>query len=405
MNQVVKKILGESKPYKEADFLESIFGSYSEAAISGKLPVVLFGAGAGGLELYPNMVLHGVHPVCFCDNNTSRVGTTCAGIPVISFEALNRNHMGELIVVATNVFLKEIKEKLLANGFPEDKILSEGDPRTFYYMFFFNHHLTMDELYVNEGLICEIYNLLADQDSKDIFIKRMALFSQGADYSAFQEFLHLVAKVPPGNPSSIEGYMYYNNDLIHLREGEVLVDAGAYPGDSVEEFVKACERSNVKYNDIYCFEPDLENHKTLLKNVLAYRNVTCFQSGLWSSAATLRFFSSAQIEAGACRIIDCQADIIPKTTDSEIKVVSLDEQIGDKNITLIKMDIEGSEIEALYGSANIIKKNRPRLIISVYHKKDDLYMIPILVHRLRPDYKLYLRHLNVTLYDTVLIAI
>jgi hypothetical protein len=71
------------------------------------------------------------------------------------------------------------------------------------------------------------------------------------------------------------------------------------------------------------------------------------------------------------------------------------------------MDIEGSEIDALNGSIGIIKRDKPRLAICVYHKLTDLWKIPLLINNILPEYHLYLRHHNGISYacETVLYAI
>ena len=60
--------------------------------------------------------------------------------------------------------------------------------------------------------------------------------------------------------------------------------------------------------------------------------------------------------------------------------------------------------KAVQGAADTINNHAPRLAISVYHKNSDLYEIPLLVHRIFPKYKLYLRHLGHFFDDTVLFA-
>ncbi len=55
------------------------------------------------------------------------------------------------------------------------------------------------------------------------------------------------------------------------------------------------------------------------------------------------------------------------------------------------MDIEGAEMDALRGMQEMIKKNKPKLAISIYHLKDDLWNIPFYIKELNPDYKLYIR--------------
>lgn len=60
--------------------------------------------------------------------------------------------------------------------------------------------------------------------------------------------------------------------------------------------------------------------------------------------------------------------------------------------TFIKMDIEGAEIDALYGAKETILRNRPKLAICIYHSNEHLYEIPLLIHELVPEYKLSIRH-------------
>jgi|WetSurMetagenome_2_1015567.scaffolds.fasta_scaffold00190_24 FkbM family methyltransferase len=410
MNQILKDIIDHSKPRQEADFLKSIFGRFRDDAVSGKTPVVLFGAGAAGQGLYPNMTFHGIHPVCFCDNNLSLSGSSRCGIPVISFEELIQKHKASLIVVTTNTHSKEITNQLLASGFSADNILYVGGDRLFYYHRFYNYHLQMSDLQEDAQIIQDAYNLLSDQKSRDLFVNRMAMFASGADYSTLQQFVNDFSDIIPSGtdePGCTENYLYFKNDIISIHDDEVLVDAGAFTGDSVDEFVKMCEKLHVRYKSIYCFEPDLDNFEKLQKNTSKFRNVECFQLGLWSHPTTIHFASSAQIASYAARIIREPGDmeiIIPTVGDVEIKTTSIDEQFGDNDITFIKMDIEGSEIEALHGSANTIRKNKPTLVISAYHKKDDLYRITTLIHQICPEYKLYLRHFGTSFCDTVIIA-
>jgi hypothetical protein len=72
--------------------------------------------------------------------------------------------------------------------------------------------------------------------------------------------------------------------------------------------------------------------------------------------------------------------------------------------TFIKMDIEGSEMDALYGAKETIIRNKPKLAICIYHKPEHLYQIPLLIHEWVPEYKLYIRHHSHYDSETVLYA-
>ena len=69
------------------------------------------------------------------------------------------------------------------------------------------------------------------------------------------------------------------------------------------------------------------------------------------------------------------------------------------------MDIEGAEMEALKGAESIIKSQKPKLAICVYHKEQDMTEIPIFIKKLVPEYKLFMRHYSNDAGETVLYAV
>jgi hypothetical protein len=79
---------------------------------------------------------------------------------------------------------------------------------------------------------------------------------------------------------------------------------------------------------------------------------------------------------------------------------------GDvSRIDFVKMDIEGSELAALQGGERAIRKWRPKLAISLYHRPEDFYTIPQWVDSLRLGYRFYLDHYSIHHEETVLYAI
>ena len=64
-----------------------------------------------------------------------------------------------------------------------------------------------------------------------------------------------------------------------------------------------------------------------------------------------------------------------------------------RNTDFIKYDVEGSEYEALLGSQKTIQRCAPKLLVSLYHRSEDLFVLPRLVKQLNPSYRLYLRKL------------
>ena len=75
-----------------------------------------------------------------------------------------------------------------------------------------------------------------------------------------------------------------------------------------------------------------------------------------------------------------------------VQAIKVDTLLEGKKATLLKFDVEGSEREALEGAKETISKHRPRLILSVYHRTEDLLELPLKIREMNSGYRLYLRH-------------
>jgi hypothetical protein len=109
------------------------------------------------------------------------------------------------------------------------------------------------------------------------------------------------------------------------------------------------------------------------------QNIDIYNMGAWSKKDTL--------------IFDTQASRNSKLSSKgvPVEVTDLDSML-DTPITMIKMDIEGSELQALEGAKETIKKYSPKLYVCAYHRNEDLFALPQKILEINPNYKLYFRH-------------
>lgn len=190
---------------------------------------------------------------------------------------------------------------------------------------------------------------------------------------------------------------YFDLQELKLQKEEVFVDCGAFDGDTSIEFKKWCKQN---YKHIYAFEPDKDNNCLCKQNLgedIHKRKCTVFNKGTWSSETVLEFSKNSN-----------EASHICEDGTEKIEVLSIDAELLNKRnekVTFIKMDIEGAELETLKGASQIIKEQKPKLAICVYHKPEDIFTIPEYLRTLNPDYKFYLRHYTFAAWDTVLYAI
>ena len=117
---------------------------------------------------------------------------------------------------------------------------------------------------------------------------------------------------------------------------------------------------------------------------LDFMHVSIEPYGLWSKSGNRSFIING---AGT----NCSEETNARGGGTIIPVVSLDEYLKEKHVTFIKMDIEGSEMEALRGAEHIIRTQHPKLAISVYHCRDDVWRVPMLLLEYYPAYRLYYR--------------
>jgi FkbM family methyltransferase len=185
---------------------------------------------------------------------------------------------------------------------------------------------------------------------------------------------------------------------IWLCEGEYVIDAGAAWGDTALRFAyEVGERGR-----IYSFEFDPKNIEILMKNLefnaeLASR-ISVVRKAVWcDSHSTLRFAS----QGPGTRVIDSDNG----SQENQVTSVSIDDFAESlPRVDFIKMDIEGAELTALRGAERTLRKHRPKLAISIYHRLSDFVDIPANLVSLGLDYDYYVDHGSIHEEETVLFA-
>lgn len=174
---------------------------------------------------------------------------------------------------------------------------------------------------------------------------------------------------------------YFDLDIIKCNENEVFVDCGCFDGDTVKDFVKSY---GGKYKSIYSYELTPATYEIAKKNLTDIPRLYLRNAGVSDKNGQFPFLSALEGNSQGGNRLNANGNAIAKT-------VRIDDDIQE-NVTFIKMDIEGAECEALRGAEQQIRRNKPKLAISLYHKLSDLLEIPRLVKSYVPEYKLYLRH-------------
>lgn len=181
---------------------------------------------------------------------------------------------------------------------------------------------------------------------------------------------------------------YFDLDIVKCDENEVVVDLGAYIGDTVYQYLDTY--GSDCYKKIYCYEITEETFEYLNNNLKNYPNIECFRKAVSDSSGKMYLKESRE---GA------SANTLKEEGDIFVEVVTIDEDIKEP-VTLIKMDIEGFEQKALLGCKKKIQQNHPKLLISVYHNHEDIWKIPKMIEEIEPGYRFYLRNHGGPIFPT-----
>lgn len=184
---------------------------------------------------------------------------------------------------------------------------------------------------------------------------------------------------------------YFDLDLINCKD-EIFVDAGAYIGDTTLDFIHSFGENS--YQKIYCYEMTPNTFQKLKKNLSKHKNII-YRCKAVSDRERKLFMSTNHNSNSANTLTE---------NGQEVEAISLDLDIKDK-ITMIKMDIEGAEEQAIIGSKRHIKEEHPKLLISVYHNHDDIWKLPMLIENICPGYTFFLRFYGSNIFPTEIVLI
>lgn len=206
-------------------------------------------------------------------------------------------------------------------------------------------------------------------------------------YKEYIEFVAFGTDIPKKYQATFEENMF---PKVMPEKGDIVIDAGigaCYGGVACEPLKTYAEAAG-KEGYVYGFEPFQDFLKyidnTVQQNPM--KNIKVYPYGLWSENATKKL----------C-LMDVSSSLVLVYTDgpefTDVKVVSLDSFVEENNlkkVDFIKMDIEGAEVDALHGAEKTIKKYKPKLVVALYHRPEDIFNIMLYINSLNPNYTYYL---------------
>jgi FkbM family methyltransferase len=323
----------------------------------------IYGAGRLGIRTAAFLKSEfGVSPVAFIDMKAENGKHYVDDIPVVTPCELMDNFGDIYIGIAVAEYhcaekSNSIDECLTASGFSRSKVVYIGTANAYPNAFIYMDHIDREKT-------LETIDMLYDSFSKEQY------------YSYIYARVWKTKFFAPTYPHSLG---YCATDLFSLHKDDHVLDCGAYDGDTARIILS--NFSDVK--NITMLEPDLYSYGKLHRwiETVSDKNLKAIPKAASNINGTIGFISMG---TSASRMAD--------DADENIECCRIDDMEFETPPTIIKMDVEGAELEALKGARNTILKYAPKLAISVYHLREDLIAIPEYILSINTQYELYLRH-------------
>lgn len=197
----------------------------------------------------------------------------------------------------------------------------------------------------------------------------------------------------------MEKDMYFSIPEFCDNFDEIFVDAGAFVGDSVERFIW---ENLGTFKHLYAFEPgkvQFEALKTRMERLIKEWAIKPETVSLENAGLSNKENEMSCIYTGDYPLRHALSE---ETTENTIKTYSLDNYLNGRDVTFIKVDIEGMEMQFLEGASETIKRCKPKMALCAYHYPCDLHVLAEYVRNICPSYKFKLRHYAPLFGDFVL---
>ena len=330
-------------------------------------PVALYGTGDGADKVISVLEKHqltGRIKAVFASDGFVR-SRTFRGYKVESFETV-RARLGDDIIVL--VCFGSARPDVLANIERISKICETFIPDV---------PVCGDNVFdsvfaeENEDRLERVYELLSDDISR-------VCFKNYVNYKLTGRADYLTASETPDDEKEL---------LKGVLPDTYFLDLGAYNGDTVKRYMELLPNAK----GAVAVEPERHSYKKLCAVCEEYGGKVTPVHALISDHPGEGVMTSSHGRGTRSGIITGEGEGINKIKTVPVTLASIDSLMEGKQTGFIKFDVEGAELDAIRGGRETIKKHGPVLMVSCYHRSEDLFVLTEEILNIRSDYQICLR--------------
>lgn len=352
--------------------------------------IILFGCGGKGRGAVPILKAHGIKITAVCDNNQALWGQKFLDKYIIQGfdDGVAALEDCCVIITASIIYATEIQREI-QKSYPQIPVYHLSTPFKVE-----SGLLPESELQAHRSELTDSYNLLQDDESRNIFLDTLNW--------------KLTGNMLPLNKYALgyEAYSFFDETFIHTDEQSVYVDVGAYTGDTIACFLMF---SRGKFKKIIGVEADRGNYSALSQMVQFSRveHIETYNLGLWSREEEREFYTNSANEAihydsaNLFQSVDAVADnqsleqMRDKLTEYVLQLKTLDGLLKNEVPTIMKINALAADREIILGGKRIIAQYKPALVLEFGVTKRDVFEMIPLIRQINSAYRFYMRRKRV----------
>lgn len=365
------RFLGDALPH----YAEEEQTLFERLAAPHERDLVVFGAGGLGRKIVAGLDLLGLQPLAVADNNPNLWNSRIGDVRVLSpADAVSKFGASATFVVA--VWPAGRGEELAAACHNLQQLGCRHSLA--FHLLFWQHpdrflphfRVALPSALVQQShVIREAFLAFDDEISRLEYLAQLNWLLGNALYR---------------DPGACQDAVYFDTRIPRCSGQDCFVDCGAFDGDTIRSYLQCV---NSRPDRVIGIEVESIRFGQLSEYVQTLSEGLRDRIELWNVAV------------GCIRgrvKFDVDSSALSEDGRHEVECYPLTEILGERKPTFIKMDIEGAEPDALMGAATVIDRYAPDLAVCVYHRPEHLWEIPLLIRRINPGYRLYLRRYAAT---------
>lgn len=210
------------------------------------------------------------------------------------------------------------------------------------------------------------------------------------------EFCHQFVELYQDFILQVDGDFSYETENFHITQDDIILDCGANMG-------LFAAYAATKGATVHCFEPCTSTRLLLEQTQKLYPDkIHIHPYAITNKSGSMILCKTDNIGANHLErySVNMGNNVIGNET---VQTITIDDFLNQNGIvpTMIKMDVEGAEVDAIQGALHTLKTHSPKCVVGAYHTPQAMSKIKMIINNNLSGWKIVQKQDNLFLYKKI----